>query len=204
MGRTRQPQDAQKHDRERDQELDGDLQRIRAAFQNLQHDDPPELLDQAIINLARRELEGQQKQRKRRMQWIGALSSMALLLITLNLVVDHQGASPRPPESGSKFRKEQDGAGADAIFESRRESSALAPAQDEPAVPVQRSMEMTQSATLSDAAEEQGELEFKSELSAWIERIRKLREEGQTDQAQAELQSFRQAYPEYPVPEDLK
>jgi len=204
MGKIRQPQDAQKHDRERDQELDVDLQRIRAGYQNLQQDEPPDMLDQAVINLARRELEGQQKRRKRRMQWIGALSSMALLLITLNLVVDQQGAAPRPPEAGSKFRKEQDGAGADAVFESRRESSALAPTQDEPAAPVQRSMDLKRSTALSDIAEEQSELEFKNEPSAWIERIRQLREEGLTDQAQVELQSFHEAYPEYPVPDDLR
>jgi len=65
-------------------------------------------------------------------------------------------------------------------------------------------MDLKRSTALSDNAEEQSELEFKNEPSAWIERIRQLREEGLTDQAQAELQSFHEAYPEYPVPDDLR
>ncbi|MBP5996325.1 MAG: hypothetical protein KA535_00090 [Azonexus sp.] len=40
--------------------------------------------------------------------------------------------------------------------------------------------------------------------AAWIEEIRKLRRQGQTAEAERSLREFRAAYPDYPLPEDLR
>ncbi len=63
------------------------------------------------------------------------------------------------------------------------------------------------------AAEPAAALEAKRETAAplpppkpeaWIEEIRKLRRQGQPAEAERSLREFRAAYPDYPLPEDLR
>jgi hypothetical protein len=42
------------------------------------------------------------------------------------------------------------------------------------------------------------------EPADWVEHIRRLRTEGRKPEAAAELQAFRERYPDYPLPEDLR
>lgn len=40
--------------------------------------------------------------------------------------------------------------------------------------------------------------------AAWLEDIRQLRRQGQATEAERRLQEFRRAFPDYPLPEDLR
>lgn len=193
-----------------DHELEQALNHIRAKYRQLGNEEPPELLDQAVMNLAQREAEAQHASRRRRMQWIGALSSMALLVVTLNLVIDQQTGPAAPMETETDFRlkkerEEAPGAVSEdlsdqAIGELREDSSAEAMRQAIPQAPRASEKASAGLELMADSPEESDRPDYKSDPQAWWLRIMELRDQGLDAEAEAELEEFRAAYPEFPVP----
>ena len=195
-------------------ELEKDLDAIRPHYLRLENDEPPALVDQAVLNLARREAEAQRAGRRRRMQWIGALSSMALLVVTLNLVIDQGGgpAPPAEPEAGLRMKSERDeanGITAESLGKQSsaelREESAPSPAlrQSVPATSMAAEPAPAESDVLTDALEDKQSADFRSRPETWLLHITQLREDGLNQEAETELEAFRAAYPDYPLPENF-
>lgn len=182
-----------------------DLGVIRSAWSRLEQAEPPDLLDQAVLNAARRAT--MSPRRRRSMRWLGALATATVVVLTLTLVVrqDPQGPAPPVPETDG-FELELRTAAPEAARAAptrhqeaapqAASKSALAPrqdalAQDEPATPV----------TAADAAREEDAAVPGPE--AWVERMLRLKESGRHDQLDQELAAFRKSYPDFILPPEL-
>ena len=76
-----------------DSELDRALEKIGRAWKREPGPEPPELVDLAVLNRARREvLAGK---RGRRLRWLGGLATAAVVVLTLSIVV-RQDQRPDP------------------------------------------------------------------------------------------------------------
>lgn len=70
-----------------------DLEAVRSALPGLESVEPPDLLDQVVLNTARRELAAS---RRKPMRWIGALATAAVLVLTLSIVLQQDQKTPDP------------------------------------------------------------------------------------------------------------
>jgi hypothetical protein len=75
-----------------DMELERDLQSIRDGLASQGYEEPPAMLDQAVLNAARRDLEAK---KRRPLRWVGTFATAAVLVLTLTIVVQ-QDDSPVP------------------------------------------------------------------------------------------------------------
>lgn len=191
-----------------DAEFNADLEAVRSAWSRLEQSEPPELIDQAVLNSAKRQLEASRKRLP--LRWLGGLATAAIVVLTLAIVVrqDEQTAlAPMPDSDG--FRLEQ---GADRPEEADR--AVLL--QDEPiaetrfmqkaptaaaATPEAREAPRQEAGQPSAQALEHSETVPDPDL--WIERILELRASGDAEQLEAELEAFRRAFPDYPLPPEL-
>ena len=70
-----------------------DLEVIRSALPDLDSAEPPEMLDQAVLNSARRDLATTRRQPAR---WIGAIATAAVVVLALSIVVQQDQKTPEP------------------------------------------------------------------------------------------------------------
>lgn len=77
--------------------LERELDSLRARLSAQEEQEPPALLDLAVLNSARRELAGQ---RRRRVRWIGAFATISVMVLALTLVVQ-QNPAPIDPANGN-------------------------------------------------------------------------------------------------------
>lgn len=166
-------------DRQTDRARDPDLDSIRSAWRRLEQPEPPELLDRAVLNTARRELERLPKHR--RLRWLGAFATAAVLVLALVVVIRQDPSGPAAPvPSGDGFRLER---------------SAAAPVHDSPGAAAlqaeQLQMEARDEASPTPGPEE------------WIRQMLALRAAGRLQELEAELAAFRRAFPDYPLPDEL-
>ncbi len=70
-----------------------DLESVRSALSGLESVEPPDLLDQAVLNTARRELTAS---RPKPMRWIGAFATAAVVVLALSIVVQQDQKTPDP------------------------------------------------------------------------------------------------------------
>ena len=76
---------------------ESDLDSIQAAYSSLAADEPPELLDQMVLNTARRDLA---KRRRRPLRWIGAFASVSVVVLALTIVLQQDPEPVQPDRSG--------------------------------------------------------------------------------------------------------
>ena len=212
-------------------EFDQDLEAIRAAWPPMEEREPPELLDQAVINTARREHGG----RRRPLRWMGAFATASVIILALAIVIQQDPVPPMVTNETDGLKLER------PTPEETREKAGDAPALRTPpaaaAPAASRAMKVTaeeesgfgdrdrepERMTLSEqqlemdaaATQEPPEtgavigLDKKSRddgsLTAedWIERLLQLRASGQEDRLTEELAAFREAYPDHPLPPEL-
>ena len=182
---------------------------IEAGYRLHRVEEPPSLVDQSVLNLARRELVAGRQQRRKAIRWVGALATVSLLVLTLTVVVQQHNAMqpPAPPAGQANFKaaKDQDlpatepaaSEVADVAAQSPAKSSARA--RDELNVTREEKAAALSSVDSNSATRP----EQVSDPEAWLQRILRLQQEGEIEQATSELNSFRQAYPDYPLPESL-
>ena len=74
--------------------LEHDLEEIRAALSDGDSPEPPDLLNQAVLNAARREL-GRDKRWLRRfpVRWMGAFATASVVILALGLIVQQEQES---------------------------------------------------------------------------------------------------------------
>jgi len=77
---------------ENDKSLRDDLDRLGDAYGQLQHEEPPEMLDQAILNTAHRAVE--KKPRWMQFGWLHGLTTAAVFVLAISLVFNQREQVP--------------------------------------------------------------------------------------------------------------
>jgi len=180
--------------------LEQDLETIRAAWEPLQKDEPPDLLDQSVRNAARRALPS--RGRRRPLRWLGSLATAAVVLLAVAVVIqqDQQGPVPPMPKSDG-FRLD------DAVRTEGHASDATAEEQEpgRAEIRLQRASPVAESEAASAMLKEAMEAdEAVLAPEAWVERLLQLQQAGRREELQAELDAFREAYPGYQLPPELQ
>jgi hypothetical protein len=185
-------------------------------------DEPPHLLDQAVLNAARRELERGAKRRgsNRYAGWFGALATAAVVVLAVTLVVRQEPSGrqtpgpplkeqrqinpehpptpklleapvPAPSASADREREATQSPGAGQTRRSKDAASAVSPRR-----------------LRDEAQEETGAMDADATEALppgeWIERLLDLQARGETRRLTTELEAFRQRYPDYPLPSQLR
>ena len=81
---------------ENDKSLNEDLDKLGRSYAGLEQDEPPELLDQAILNSAHRALE--KKSRWMKFSWVHGLTTAAVFVLALSLIINQREQSPGIPD----------------------------------------------------------------------------------------------------------
>jgi len=201
---------------------------VTSAFHEASTEQPPELVDLAVLNRARAAVEGRHAWFWN-MRWVHGLTTVGVIALAVTLIHEYrestappagaleppalrkqapaemlrdrradkdepgtvQDALERQPSAAAKLA--EPAAGAQAFGETRATAPAApAPAQRELEAPV----------TEEKATSEQNGLSEDPE--AWLARIRALRQAGDEEAARKSLAKFRKAWPDYPLPEDLR
>lgn len=81
---------------ENDKSLNEDLDKLGRSYAGLGQDEPPELLDQAILNSAHRALE--KKSRWMKFSWVHGLTTAAVFVLALSLIINQREQSPVIPD----------------------------------------------------------------------------------------------------------
>lgn len=109
-----------------DKTLDQDLQDLDQQYQRMESDEPPELLDQAILNRAHRAVES--KNSWLDFGWIHGLTTVGLLVLTLSVVVSMRESGQFDPTTAPL----NDQPLAQPVERQRNESVGELKARDEP------------------------------------------------------------------------
>jgi hypothetical protein len=81
-----------------------DLESVRSALSGLESVEPPDLLDQAVLNTARRELSATRPRPVRwPIRWVGAFATAAVAVLALSIVVQQDQKTP-DPRSGNGIK----------------------------------------------------------------------------------------------------
>ena len=75
-------------------DFDKDLETVRSAWAGLESAEPPELLDQAVLNRARRDLES--RPGRWPLRWLGGFATAAVIVLTLSIVIQQDPQAPVP------------------------------------------------------------------------------------------------------------
>jgi hypothetical protein len=232
---------------ENDQSLNDSLDTLGRAYRQLQQDEPPELLDQAILNSAHRALE--KKPHWIKFGWLHGLTTAAIFVLAFSIILN-QRETVLVPENGMRnneaakyqrqdaAKKESAGDSAEFRMEAKAKSDDLRDMlQPVPATAAPESTVMeavledqavqTQSAvpgsTIAqdkllgksqredkDAAVAEppvNELKARTRTSTEAEQklldIISLKQSGD-ERWKTELESFKESYPDYPLPDELQ
>ena len=194
---------------------DPDLEVVEAAWRRLPAEEPPQLLDQAVLNRARRDLE---KPRPRRLRWVGhfATAGVAVIALSVWLLQDPDPTAPvgeaplriepaaEPAPTPAPERQERrlapitasERASDAPLAEWRGKAPAIRAQAVQPA-PAESMDEAYTEAAAADATKERTP-------EAWIEHMLALQTAGREAELRAELEAFRAAYPDHPLPPSLR
>jgi len=202
-------------------EVELDASAVQAVYAELSTAEPPALLDQTVLNLARREAGSSPARQINTRHWIGALSTAFVLVLSLSLLLQ---SGESPPESSNEESSSTESAKAElsngkallppAAEQERDElramqdqattlpeqstTGAAAPMESEAAAPV----ESTNARVMKSSAAKSAD--YSGDPAAWLQRILQLQQAGEVAQVATELQAFRAAYPDYPLPQALQ
>ena len=70
-----------------------DLEAVRSTLSGMESVEPPDLLDQAVLNTARRELAAS---RRKPMRWIGAFATATVVVLAMTIVIQQEQKTPGP------------------------------------------------------------------------------------------------------------
>ncbi len=208
---------------ENETELDAKV--VQAAYARLSTAAPPALLDQAVLNMARREATSPPPRRITSHQWMGALATALVLVVSLGLWLQRSTAPPQSPGASAMRAPapEQKHKGLrvmqDQATPRLEQSAEAAKAPMESAAAEAPAQVMKNSAVKSDDPDTNSQANAQTDTGAdtgadtaagpevdpvaWLQRIIQLQQAGDTQQASAELRSFRTTYPDYPLPQAL-
>lgn len=202
--------------------LEQDLRAIRARWRSDGADEPPGLLDQAVLNAARRELQG--KTGPRRLRWLGGFATAVVVVVAVSLVLQQQqseGPAPGlpdgdgfrleaepPTESRTAVSKERAAVEAEQRRDEAATAAALEPGEPPPGAASPQAVPRAAAAPLGesfDAPEKADSAEADADAATeWVERLLDLQRSGDEERLAEELAAFRRAYPDYPLPPELE
>lgn len=81
-------------DQKPEMKFEQDLEAVRSAWSGLEKTEPPDLLDQAVLNTARRELEGRTKRRP--LRWLSGFATAAVVVLAMSIVLKQDQLAPVP------------------------------------------------------------------------------------------------------------
>ena len=81
---------------ENEQALNDDLEKLGDAYQHLEHDQPPDMLDQAILNSAHRAVE--KKSGWKQFGWVHGLTTTAVFVLAFTVILDQRELAPETKE----------------------------------------------------------------------------------------------------------
>jgi len=192
-----------------DQELERDLESVRSRWDSLQKPGPPELVNQAVLNRAKRELETQGPASLKRpsLKWLGAFATAAVVVLAFTLTIEQEQHAPVPVvEEADGIRLDRDNEFADQA-EAYTDTAVTRAKQELPVKPALRKsavnspiaeMKMADAAAPPEPAEDEV-----PSAEDWIEKLLRLKESGQDASLAEELAAFRAAYPDYALPPGL-
>src|SRR5210317_1438745 len=78
-----------------DENLESDLENIRSVLGERDSGQPPQLLDTAVLNTARRELEdtGKTKRGRFSLRWLSAFATASVMILALGILVQQEQES---------------------------------------------------------------------------------------------------------------
>jgi hypothetical protein len=212
-----------KRDQQSEPEFEQDLEVVRSAWSGREKVEPPELLDQAVLNTARRELDARRKRRP--LRWLGGFATATVVVLALTIIIqqdqqptlektdgfmlDQAAPVARKKESKRDDRVEMaapERAAGQIIPESGQRTEFRAQTSAAPqADPGSNAASITvaEEIVIAPAEPEKGANRI-LEAEAWIERLVLLRETQQDEKLVLELAAFREAYPDYPLPPELE
>ncbi len=229
-----------------------DLEQVSSAYRKLSDEEPPELLDQAVLNRARRAVQTRGS-RPWNFGWPHALSTAALAILGVALVVQlpdpeiieplkiMKAPSTRLHDAESKFepvrlpaqqamkganvptmvrdlsKPAAAGVSRERAAEQRADQaprlqalSASSQTETSAAPATARAEEMFAAPVVIEANDgvtdeaEDGALGDAESPEQWIERIEALLENGRDAEARMELEAFKKAWPDHPLPETFE
>lgn len=206
-------------------ELDRDIGKVRPNWARLGQEEPPDLLDQAVLHRARRELEspGIAGRKSWVFRWPGAFATAAVVLLALTVVLEQEQQAPTAVlEKADGFRIDPDGPAAgkqahrnEAVPEESVTRESLA--DKTPAAKAgreARSKPLRLESASIQAADEQDSAGIASgpgkstdeilAADAWIDQLLQLKKTHQDEKLAEELSRFRAIYPDYPLPSELE
>jgi hypothetical protein len=193
---------------------DAELEDVRAAWRDLPAEEPPDLLDRAVRNAARRDLE---RPRRRRLRWIGPFATAGVVVIAVSILLlqDWRPQTGEPAETLRLEERAERGPGTDAAPANRRSTPQMMTArprekgaadQEKAAATEQEPAAVASDAPAPAAEALQREATPAPEpisAEAWIAELMQLRMQGREAELEAGLEAFRAAYPDYPLPHEL-
>ena len=226
---------------ENDKSLSAGLDKLSHEYGLLEQDEPPELLDQAILNSAHRAVE--KKPHWMKFSWLHGLTTAAVFVLAFSIILNQREQVPdyetgmrnnepvrlerqkvAKKQSSSQFEEQPKEPGSEMEVKSDYRTDML---QSRPAAAPAREFileeELMDEADLmadspdasafskvarpavvgeTAAGEAKARVRADSELEQILQAIIKLKQSGD-ESWKTELESFKESYPDYPLPEEL-
>jgi len=170
--------------------------------------EPPGLIDQAVRNMARREVQNQRSPLAGKLRFIAGLSTASIALIALGISLLQSPSAPEPADISISSKKSE----ISSVREESRSAEQPAPELARSALESKHSTapaEPAAAATL-DSGHPVEELALTDSTSvplkadsalAWLDLIRQLHEKGLAEEAREQLRAWREQYPDEPLPD---
>jgi hypothetical protein len=89
---------------EDDQTFERDLESVQSAWEHMEKAEPPSLVDKAVLNAARRDLEPVRKMRP--LRWLGGFATATVVVLAFTLFLEQEQQIPLPVEIESMQREQ--------------------------------------------------------------------------------------------------
>lgn len=188
-----------------DNSLKDDLEKLGRDYQQLRSEEPPELLDQAVLNSAHRALE--RRAGWMDFGWIHGLTTAAVVVLALTIILTQRQPVPLD-EIGivPAGELEEDTMQVNAPAAAPVAKRAIATLTAEPP-PAESRPAKVDTVTVDDGKSDADKFEAERlqlpDEEAQLQAILKLKHAG-NDKWKAELKLFIESYPDYPLPDELK
>lgn len=190
-----------------DRELTSALESVTEAWRDTGQPGPPAELDTAVLRRAREAAHTRRRAWPWTRGWVHNLVTATVVVIAVALLLQLRQETPVPPEADTYAAPQ-----ADADGRMKTEARENFEAQDSIGITGARLREAPEAAAAEPApaeaavAEEEAmidELAVPEDPERWLERILDLKREGDMEAFVTELAAFREAWPDYPLPDEL-
>jgi hypothetical protein len=195
-----------------DREEDGVPEALRQAWETLPKPEPPDLIDQSVLNRARAAVDAPHSSRPWSFGWPHALTTTAVIVLAITLVIPlrETGQPGGIPESADPVPQAENRSQNDLELQEEMlqdtpatppETSARARREAAPRALASPALEKTAPAAMESAAS--ADAAMIPDVADRLQEIRELAETGELDAAKEALKAFREEFPDAEVPPEL-